>query len=357
MGMQRWAAVVSFLVSDVAIRGRRSACADRGQDLWIRRPPLLRVASDQCGRADPRRGLPGGASPDESLRTYAQLFASASSSGGPTPLTDNTMEDWWIRAGNRTGWRVRTSLTASPTGSGRPTAADLDGISLPLLVLAQSGAHESSPHADQAPSLVPVPLLRCTEEGCGHEFFVRSQLAVGAECEECGAETVVVGVDDDIPEELKEPVVAERAHRAHARIKARQVARDHGFVRPPVIVHTIARQLGFTVKPSDRLGSLRARLVGTLIEVNADEPPVAQRFSVAHELGHHFLGTQHGNGETAEREADAFAGELLVPGPMLREAMRTTTNAVELRALFKVSSEVLEIAARTHALADRLTGT
>jgi IrrE N-terminal-like domain len=202
-----------------------------------------------------------------------------------------------------------------------------------------------------------VPLLRCTDDECGYEFFVRSQLAVGAVCEECGADTVLVGVDDDVPEELNESVVRERAHPAHARTKARQVAREHGFVRPPVVVHSIARQLGFTVKPSNRLGSLRARLVGNLIEVNAAEPPVAQRFSVAHELGHHFLGSQHGDGESAEREADAFAGELLMPGPMLRDAMRTTTDAVELRGLFKVSRDVLEIAARTHALADRLTGT
>lgn len=201
-----------------------------------------------------------------------------------------------------------------------------------------------------------MPMLRCTDEDCGHEFFVRTHLAVGSTCEECGADTVEVGIDDDAPGEMVQTQVAERAHPAHARHRARQIAREHGFHRPPVIVHTIARQLGFTIERSQRLGTLRARLVGQCIEVNADEPPVAQRFSVAHELGHHFLGTQHGDGETAEREADAFAGELLVPGPMLHEALRTTTDARELRGLFKVSREVLEIAARHHRLADRITG-
>ena len=201
-----------------------------------------------------------------------------------------------------------------------------------------------------------MPLLRCTDEDCGHRFFASSRLAVGSACEECGADTVEVGVDDDLPGELAEPEVTSRAHPAYARERARQVAREHGFQRPPVIVHAIARQLGFTVEHSRRLGTLRARLVGQRIEVNADEPPVAQRFSVAHELGHHFLGTQHGDGETAEREADAFAGELLVPGPMLREALRTTTDARELRGLFKVSREVLEIAAGHHQLTDRIIG-
>ena len=82
-----------------------------------------------------------------------------------------------------------------------------------------------------------------------------------------------------------------------------------------------------------------------------------QRFSVAHELGHHFLNTAHGDGDSAEQEADAFAGELLVPGPMLRAAMETVTDRTQLRGRFKVSRDVLEIAARTHHLSDRLTGT
>lgn len=185
---------------------------------------------------------------------------------------------------------------------------------------------------------------------------MRSQLAAGSPCEECGWDTVTVGVDDDPPAELAQQETPEPAHPAHARKRARQLAREHGFVRPPVVVHSIARQLGFEVKPSHQLGTLRARLVGRLIEVNADEPPVAQRFSVAHELGHHFLGTQHGDGKTAEREADAFAGELLVPGPMLHEAMRVTSHAADLRALFNVSRDVLEIAAKTHGVFDQLTG-
>lgn len=201
-----------------------------------------------------------------------------------------------------------------------------------------------------------MPLLRCADDECGHQVAFTSWLAIGSPCEECGAETVVVGVDDDLPGELAEPAADTRAHPAHARERACQVAREHGFHRPPVIVHSIARQLGFRIQPSKQLGTLRARLVGQHIEVNADEPPVAQRFSVAHELGHHFLGTQHGDGEAAEQEADAFAGELLVPGPMLREALRTTIDARELRGLFKVSREVLEIAARHHRLADRITG-
>lgn len=201
-----------------------------------------------------------------------------------------------------------------------------------------------------------MPLLRCTEAECGNEFFDRSSLSIGSSCPECGADTMEVGADDDIPAELAVGPGDERHHPAYARYRARQVARGHGFVRPPVIVHSIARALGFTVRSSHGLGSLRARMVGTLIELSAEEPAVAQRFSVAHELGHYFLGTQHGDGEIAEREADAFAGELLVPGPMLRAALEQTTDAADLRSLFKVSRPVLEIAAAHHRLSPRITG-
>jgi hypothetical protein len=100
-------------------------------------------------------------------------------------------------------------------------------------------------------------------------------------------------------------VIAERAHPAHALTNARQVAREHGFVRPPVIVHTIARQLGFAVKPRDRLGSLRARLGGKVIEVN----PTSRRWLSASQWrtssATTFPGAGNGDGEIAERDVVA----------------------------------------------------
>jgi Zn-dependent peptidase ImmA (M78 family) len=120
------------------------------------------------------------------------------------------------------------------------------------------------------------------------------------------------------------------------------------------VVHSIARKCGFDIRESRTLGKLSARLVNKVIEVNADDPVVRQRFSVAHELGHHFLGTKHGDGRLAEQEANAFAGELLVPGQMLRSAIEQTADTRELAMLFKVSRQVLEIAAEHHKLFDQL---
>jgi len=173
----------------------------------------------------------------------------------------------------------------------------------------------------------------------------------------CDEPTEVVGVDDEPPAELN--VVSsrlrrERAHPGHAREKAREVLREHRIGHPPVVVHSIARKCGFEVRKSRQLGKLSARLVGKVVEVNAEDPVVRQRFSVAHELGHHFLGTRHDDGPLAEQEANAFAGELLVPGHMLRSAIEQTTDTREFATLFKVSRQVLEIAAKHHKLLDQL---
>lgn len=202
-----------------------------------------------------------------------------------------------------------------------------------------------------------MPSLRCTDEDCGHRWSQPSYLAVGEDCPACGEPSVEIGVDDETPAELNNVSTRlrkERAHPGYARQKAREVLRQHGIARPPVVVHSIARKCGFEVRESHQLGKLSARLVGKVIEVNADDPPVRQRFSVAHELGHHFLGTRHGDEPLAEQEANAFAGELLVPSHMLESAMEHTTETRELVKIFTVSRQVLEIAAKHHRRFDRL---
>lgn len=166
-----------------------------------------------------------------------------------------------------------------------------------------------------------------------------------------------MGVDDEPPPELNAAanrLANERAHPGYAREKARQVLEEFGAHRPPVVVHAIARAHGFEIAKSSTLGALSGRLKPGVIEVNAGQPSVRQRFTVAHELGHYFLGTRHGDEGPIEAEADAFAGELLVPGEMLRRELNRTQQAAELAALFKVSRQTLEIAAQHHGLFERL---
>lgn len=202
-----------------------------------------------------------------------------------------------------------------------------------------------------------MPYLRCRDrEECGWEGYERSELAIGSPCPRCEGDTDVVTDYDDPPgAAASEHEAHEGARPAAPRERARQLATTHGTTKPPVPVHAIARREGFNVVERSNLGSLRGRLIDTTIEIAASDDWVVQRFTIAHELGHHFLGSSHGSGPHVETEANAFAGELLVPGPLLLRALATTTNSSELADRFQVSRTVLRIAAENHRVLDRLT--
>jgi hypothetical protein len=203
-----------------------------------------------------------------------------------------------------------------------------------------------------------MPYLRCTEEECGARFYEASRFA--DQCPECGAAAVVIDLDDEPRHDDRlgvpgRPGQAEHAHPAHARVMARRVLAEHKITAPPVPVRALARLVGIEIVEVESLGSLSARLIDDRIELVAGEPEVRKRFSIAHELGHHFLHTVHGSSTTSEREADAFAGELLVPGHFLRTVIAKTASVDELRRRFQVSRQVIEIAADTHKLRDRVS--
>ena len=196
-----------------------------------------------------------------------------------------------------------------------------------------------------------MPLLRCSV--CECEVFERSVLAVGAECTEC-EEGEMLEVDADLEEETTAVVNPEpRPHLALPREAARKLLGEQDVRRPPVPVEQLAEAPGLTIVERRTLGSLSGRLVETTIDV-APCSRNRRRFVVAHEIGHHVLRRPHGSGPTVEPEVNAFAGELLVPGDMLRAAAKESMDLEELARRFEVSRQVLEIAARVHRLDDRI---
>jgi hypothetical protein len=87
-----------------------------------------------------------------------------------------------------------------------------------------------------------------------------------------------------------------------------------------------------------------------LIGYNQNHAPVRIRFSVAHEIGHIRL--EHPDGvfdveaekkKACETEANAFAGEFLVPLDSLKSAFKTCRDCNELAKKFSVSREVMWI--------------
>lgn len=156
---------------------------------------------------------------------------------------------------------------------------------------------------------------------------------------------------------------------------ARKVLKNHGLGGPPTGFDEILRKEGLEVVELDwpqKTSGILLRANG-VIGVNANHAPVRRRFSVAHELGHHFL--QHhlwfeknhqvtldsppaegceGALKTPEREADIFAAELLMPLAILKKHATKGRTPQELARLFEVSEQTMFYALQDHGLLGRL---
>lgn len=198
-----------------------------------------------------------------------------------------------------------------------------------------------------------MPLLRCTV--CDNEVLEGSYLSVGGECLECEEGELVEARELEDGEEgaptlgAGPSVPPAKPELALARAAARKVLNRSRVDSPPVPVEQLARSAGFEIVERRSLGRLSGRLVGTRIEV-APCHRHRRRFVIAHELGHHFLGKPHKSGPYVEQEVNAFAGELLIPGPFLTETLERETHRRALARIFDVSEQALEIAAGAHNL-------
>ncbi|MET3853438.1 Zn-dependent peptidase ImmA (M78 family) [Rhizobium sp. OAE497] len=136
---------------------------------------------------------------------------------------------------------------------------------------------------------------------------------------------------------------------------------DLGITSPPVNPVDVARQLGLEVE----FATFGGKFYGisgfydcdsNAIIVNAHEYPLRQTFTVAHELGHHMLhrewaktseytmlmrDSDYNGSEAHEKEANAFAGNLLVPRFMLDRYWQST-SVEGLSKLFAVSVPVIK---------------
>lgn len=135
----------------------------------------------------------------------------------------------------------------------------------------------------------------------------------------------------------------------------------------PVQPEAFARGLGYEIKtisnidldPENRGYSGYAKIENgrKIIAVNRSEHPNRQRFTIAHEIGHHLLGhTQSGRclrdnpnnyssrvGNSIEAEANEFAAQLIMPEEAVRVLIerRGLTDVRELATAFSVSEAAM----------------
>jgi hypothetical protein len=149
-----------------------------------------------------------------------------------------------------------------------------------------------------------------------------------------------------------------------ARGALRRFTDAYGLTAPPVDVAELAGSLcRLRVRRGDDLCAIAGATPGTHLSgvllpstweiwVRRDESETRRRFTIAHEIGHHFL---HSDGvkvlcrpadvdqadeaeKAKERQANRFAAELLMPEPLVREhADAAGPDATALARSFAVS--------------------
>jgi hypothetical protein len=167
--------------------------------------------------------------------------------------------------------------------------------------------------------------------------------------------------------------IGAKAHVAEAR--AATVLASIKVGSPPIPVERVAIQLGLQVERAPLGDGISGLLViqdgRGMIGVSVTQPPVRQRFTIAHEIGHFvlhkdvmpvfidkqflrpyltaFRDTSSSTGEDwLEREANAFAAALLMPADMVRAAVAELGFDVaddevieDLSRLFQVSRQAM----------------
>ena len=150
--------------------------------------------------------------------------------------------------------------------------------------------------------------------------------------------------------------------------EANEVLSRHGLYSLPVDPVLLANSLGITVSNAKFSNESSAALIAkrgdsTRIFVEQSDPPYRKRFSIAHELGHHFLhlvddgeildthtdmfrDKEPAEGPISDRRlrevhANWFAASLLMPEAFVRSEWERNPNATHLAKVFNVSREAI----------------
>ncbi|MGF7229133.1 MAG: ImmA/IrrE family metallo-endopeptidase [Candidatus Saccharibacteria bacterium] len=159
--------------------------------------------------------------------------------------------------------------------------------------------------------------------------------------------------------------MSRRSLNSQIQSKADKVLKTNRVLEPFVDVYAIAQREGIKLiplipSPSDRefSGFLDTNGDKPVIYVNATEPVADQTWTIAHELGHYYLGHKPDNWginwrhpqandakDEFEQASDYFAACLLIPAQLLRKVMKkyklTNDDFTLLSEMFGVSPQAM----------------
>ena len=141
------------------------------------------------------------------------------------------------------------------------------------------------------------------------------------------------------------------ARNTAARNEAQRVLLEVGITEPPVRLSILADYYVFKIEMEDWPEKYEGKLErdNRIIRVNRNHFRAKQRFTIAHEFGHYFLHRtgdffddgQQDRKRDQEKEANAFAAELLMPYEWVRHDYETITDPNELARKYEVSKQAM----------------
>ena len=158
------------------------------------------------------------------------------------------------------------------------------------------------------------------------------------------------------------------SNRARIELQAKEILFQHGLYSLPIDPVRLANRLGISVNNAKFADDSRAALIAkrgetTRVFVEQSDPPYRKRFSIAHELGHHFLHLlddgeiidshsdmfrekEPASGHMTERrlqeiEANWFAASLLMPEELVKIEWEKSLSVPQLAKIFNVSREAM----------------
>lgn len=154
------------------------------------------------------------------------------------------------------------------------------------------------------------------------------------------------------------------------RSKVSSILKTAKITEAPVDLNIVVAVFGFNILPFPfpdyRKGIVYIDREVRVIGVNSSHPITLQRFTIAHELGHFVNGHQHIDNECdtsekrfytrhfqQEKEADMFAGELLIPKDFItKDVSEIGLDEDKLSKRYVVSKQALWIRLKSLGLAE-----